>query len=137
MRRLFALLTSFVFYSFDLIAVEPFRFEDVTEQTGLAKLLEKHPQHKPWRFAHGAGWGDVNGDGRPDLYIGAFAARAWFQGDQAPVPNMLFLAGDKGFTRPARRTKHYNSSAAMPVARACCSPTWMATPISICSWPTT
>lgn len=84
---------------YNLSAAEPFRFEDATEKAGLAKFLENHPQHRAWRYAHGAGWGDVNGDGRPDLYIGAFAGRPWFQGEQAPVPNMLFLGSASGFVR--------------------------------------
>ena len=78
-------------------AAEPIVFEDVTEKTGLAKHLETAPGKKPWRYAHGAGWGDVDGDGRPDLYIGAFAARKWFDGDDSPIPNMLFLNTPTGF----------------------------------------
>jgi hypothetical protein len=31
----------------------------------------------------------VDGDGRPELYVGAFAARAWYSGADAPWPNML------------------------------------------------
>lgn len=79
-------------------AEEPIVFQDVTAETGLARHLEKHPRHRPWRYAHGAGWGDVNNDGRPDLYVGAFAARKWYEGADAPVPNMLFLNGEDGFT---------------------------------------
>ncbi|MCI0359462.1 MAG: CRTAC1 family protein [Planctomycetaceae bacterium] len=79
-------------------AAEPIVFEDATAKTGLGKYLESHPMHRPWRYAHGAGWGDVDGDGRPDLYIGAFAARKWFEGPEAPIPNMLFLNKAEGFS---------------------------------------
>lgn len=92
-------------YSLGLLAfvcaapgVEPIVFEDVTAKSGLASHLEKKAGHKPWRYGHGAGWGDVNGDGRPDLYVGAFAARDYFNGPDAPIPNMLFLNGPEGFT---------------------------------------
>lgn len=75
-----------------LFAQSPIVFEDVTEQTGLAAILETQAGQRPWRYAHGAGWGDADGDGRVDLYIGAFAARPWFEGDQAPLPNRLLLS---------------------------------------------
>ena len=66
-------------------------FEDVTEQVGLGKLLER------WRYGHGAAWGDADGDGRPDLYVGAFADREMYAGDDAPIPNMLLLNRPNGF----------------------------------------
>jgi hypothetical protein len=81
----------------NLQADEPFTFEDVTAKSGIGAVLESHPQHRPWRYAHGAGWGDANGDGRPDLFIGAFAARKWYEGDDAPVPNRLLLNTPTGF----------------------------------------
>ena len=59
------------------------RFEDVTAATGLAPFL------KDWRLAHSASWGDLNGDGWPELYVGAFAnVPRWTDG---PLPNMLFI----------------------------------------------
>jgi hypothetical protein len=79
------------------LAQAPIRFEDVTEHVGLAQYLERSPGHRPWRYAHGAAWGDVDNDGRPDLYIGAFAARAWYSGEQSPIPNWLFRNRADGF----------------------------------------
>ena len=80
-------------------AAEPFSFEDVTESLGLAAHLEQASGKRPWRYAHGAAWGDVDGDGRPDLFAGAFAGRKWFSGDDAPVPNLLLLNRESGFVR--------------------------------------
>ena len=71
-------------------AEEPIRFEDATEKAGLAKYLEK------WTWGHSASWGDANGDGLPDLYIGAFAEREPYLTDVARSPNLLFLNDGKG-----------------------------------------
>lgn len=74
-----------------LWANESVRFADVTKETGLAGLLGN------WQLAHGAAWGDANGDGRLDLYIGAFADRPIWKTEAAPIPNQLFLNTPKGF----------------------------------------
>ena len=66
-------------------------FTDVTDQVGLAQPLER------WRVAHAAAWGDADGDGRPDLYLGAFADRPLYSSRNAPIPNPLFLNGLGGF----------------------------------------
>jgi hypothetical protein len=71
----------------------PIVFEDVTKKVGIAGHVER------WELAHGAAWGDVNGNGRPDLYIGAFANRPIFREPGAPDPNMLILNQPDGFVR--------------------------------------
>lgn len=94
---------SFFILSFLLIArslvAQQIRFEDVTVSSGLAAHLENVPGRRPWRYAHGAAWGDVDGDGRPDLFAGAFAGRKWFAGDDSPIPNHLILNRATGFVR--------------------------------------
>jgi len=67
------------------LAAGTLRFKDVTEQLGLAEYLT------PYEYGHGAAWGDADGDGRPDLYVGAFASYPIYRAADAPIPNMLFL----------------------------------------------
>lgn len=76
-------------------AAEPFTFEELSATTGLKQHLEGNETTRPWRYAHGAAWGDVDGDGWPDLFLGAFAARPYFSGADAPIPNRLFLNKDR------------------------------------------
>ena len=66
-------------------------FDDVTAEAGLAGPLAL------WRVSHGAAWGDVDGDGRPDLYLGAFADRPLYDSPDPPIPNPLFLNRPDGF----------------------------------------
>lgn len=67
-------------------------FEDVTASSGLAAWLTN------WSYGHGASWGDLDGDGRPDLYVGAFADRDMpYARPDAPIPNMLFFNRPTGF----------------------------------------
>ena len=62
------------------------RFENVTATAGLEPYLRN------WRLAHSASWGDVTGNGYPDLIMGAFAnLPRWTDG---PLPNMLFFNRD-------------------------------------------
>lgn len=79
-------------------AADPFSFEEVSAATGLKRHLEGDEKTRPWRYAHGAAWGDVDHDGRPDLFLGAFAARPYFNGADAPIPNRLFLNKAAGLT---------------------------------------
>jgi hypothetical protein len=80
------------------VANDSLLVQDVSQTTGIAATLETDTGSRPWRYAHGAGWGDINGDGRPELYVGAFAARPWYRGPAAPLPNTLFFQGPEGFT---------------------------------------
>jgi hypothetical protein len=80
-------------------------FEDVTGATGLGALSSA--------YSHAAAWGDVNGDGRPDVYVGTFTDSARHDG-QALSPNRLFLNTDHGFVsadQPAVETRGRTSGA--------------------------
>lgn len=74
----------------DAIAQE-IRFQDVTEQAGLTKPLRGI-------MGHGGAWGDVDGDGRIDLYIGGFADRpdSEYAPADGPPKNVLFRNVGKG-----------------------------------------
>ena len=87
----------------------PLSFSDASEPSGLAKIL------KDWRYGHGAAWGDVDGDGKPDLYVGAFSDRKTFKGDQAPLPNMLLLQKDGRFELSGQKDLQFAGKG------ACCS----------------
>lgn len=66
----------------------PFSFRDVSEEAGLRTY---------WRgmMGHAAGWGDVNGDGWLDLFVGTYCDRSYSHyqmgGVIGPVPNLLFI----------------------------------------------
>ncbi len=60
-------------------------FSDVSSVSGLSALL-KDPGDDA--YLHSAGWGDVNGDGRPDLFTGAFGGA---------LKNKILLNTSSGF----------------------------------------
>jgi hypothetical protein len=83
----------------------PATFEDVTNTSGLGALGSA--------YSHAAAWGDVNGDGRPDLFVGTFTDKARTDG-QDPSPNRLFLNTGNGFVsaaQPAVETRGRTSGA--------------------------
>ncbi len=61
------------------LAEGPFSFRDVGDETGLFP-------HVAGIAGHGVGWGDVNGDGWPDLYVGTFGGHPYDS-----KPNQLFI----------------------------------------------
>lgn len=70
------------------VAAPPFFvFEDVGDAAGLFP-------HVGGIAGHGAAWGDVDNDGWPDLYVGAFGGKS-----SPPKTNQLFLNHDGKFTR--------------------------------------
>jgi len=84
------LLKLMLIAAFMLMNVEPvfsqtkLAFRDAGAATGLREALQG-------MRGHAAAWGDVNGDGLPDLYVGAFA-----EGDSKP--NRFLLQRDGRFT---------------------------------------
>jgi len=69
-------------------------FADATEEAGLLEPLKGF-------FGHAAAWGDVNGDAKPDLFVGNFADRPEeeyrVRGATGPSSDRLFLNGPDGF----------------------------------------
>ncbi len=73
-------------------------FTDVTQQAGLIKPLAGS-------MGHGAAWGDWNGDGLVDLYVGTFSDRPSdeYQPAPGPVRNQLFRnTGEGRFEKVAK-----------------------------------
>lgn len=67
------------------------KFVDVTKKAGLFEPLVGI-------MGHGGAWGDVDGDGDLDLYVGGFCDRpnSEYTPADGPVPNRLFLNGGDG-----------------------------------------
>lgn len=73
-------------------------FEDVTADLGLVEPLTG-------MRAHAAAWGDPDGNGRPDLFVGTFATARndvyTVRGAGGPSPDRLLTQTDDGFTTDA------------------------------------
>lgn len=80
-------------------AVEPspFRFSDVGMETGLLPAAEKIQ-------GHGGAWGDVDGDGWPELYIGTFHYKE-------TQPNLFFRNRQGRFERGDQQTLQISARA--------------------------
>jgi enediyne biosynthesis protein E4 len=78
-------------------------FTEVTKEAGLLEPLAGI-------MGHGGAWGDFDGDGRIDLYVGGFCDRpnAEYQPAAGPVHNYLFRnRGDGRFERVAQPAVEY------------------------------
>lgn len=77
----------------------PIRFVDATAS---AHLTSNPSSDDPLKgaYIHSVAWGDVNGDGWPDLYLGMFTdgKPSYYQvrGASGPAPNRLFLNNGDG-----------------------------------------
>ena len=72
-------------------AAEPIQFQDGTKASGLFDPLRG-------LMGHAAAWGDYDGDGRPDLFVGGFCDRpnSEYQPAKGPVPSALLHNEGKG-----------------------------------------
>ena len=85
-------------YALPAPAQQPVRFEDVTDREGLGVHLRE------WEYGHGAAWGDADGDGRPDLYVGSFSSKGDYRNR---IPNLLFLNRKGGFVLAPEESVRY------------------------------
>src|SRR5262245_16829042 len=67
------------------LAAQEIRFRDVTREAGLLEPLAGI-------LGHGGAWGDFDGDGRIDLFVGGFCDRPdkEYLPNKGPVPSRLF-----------------------------------------------
>src|SRR5690606_23497062 len=77
-------------------AAQNFTFEDVGEKAGL------FPNAAEIR-GHGAGWGDVDGDGLLDLYVGTFDDEA------GSKPNLFFRNREGKFQLDGQKELHLST----------------------------
>ena len=78
-------ITAILIGPFSMLRAAGIHFDDATEQAGLRAPLAG-------LMGHGGAWGDYDGDGRIDLFVGGFADRpdAEYAPAPAPVLNRLF-----------------------------------------------
>ena len=107
------LLLAFILMAFGSASGQ-IKFKDVTKKAGLIEPLTG-------MVGHGAAWGDVNGDGFPDLFFGTFAYFGSYDYNQrgnesGAKPNALLLNnGDGTFSEVPDspiRVRSWNSGAA-------------------------
>ncbi|HEX6567902.1 MAG TPA: VCBS repeat-containing protein, partial [Acidimicrobiales bacterium] len=85
-------------------------FDDVTRAYGLVDPLTG-------MHGHAAAWGDVDGDGRPDLFVGTFADRPQDdyreRGATGASPDVLLRLGEDGFAAGGLPAVHGRTSGAV------------------------
>ncbi len=109
----------------------PITFVDATTSSGLAPFVARTTDRT---YAHAAAWGDVDGDGALDLFVGAFTSNSPASYQGTPAPSRLFLNdGDGTFTRAPEP----NAATVRGGPRAPSSWTSTATATRTSSWPTT
>jgi hypothetical protein len=78
-----------------LASIDSIQFRDITPETGLGGPLAG-------MMGHAAAWGDIDGDGDQDLFVGGFADRPdkEYLPAQSPVSNRLFRNLGNGHFEP-------------------------------------
>ena len=75
-------------------------FTNVTEAAGLTNATDPALDPLKGSYTHSVAWGDPNGDGFADMYLGTFTdsdpADYLFRGADGPMPNRLFLNDGAG-----------------------------------------